>query len=211
MNKIKVTFILIVVGVLFSFIQEEKFKEVKNPEALLSKLKELASKTTTIQASFKEEKHLAFMDEPQEASGKMFYKKEDKMKWVQEKPFEYIILINGEVLKIKDNGKEKSFDESSKVASRINKFMMGLIQGDYQENKAYDSRFLESNSQYLIELTPKVKSLQKIYEKLELYFDKKDNRLQGIEFFETGGDLRSVKFYDQVYNGKIDDQVFLNL
>lgn len=211
MNKFKILLTFLTAVFISSFVAQDGFKEIKNPSAVLAKLQEVSKATKTISTDFTETKHIAVLTTPQIATGKMYYKQQDKMKWMQQKPFEYIILINGEQLRIKDNGKEKSFSEGGKIASRINKFMMGLIQGDYQDSRGYTSKFFESGDRYLVELTPTVKSLSKVYDKLELYFDKKEYRLHRIKFFEASGDLRDVEFHDQIYNGKIEESVFQNL
>lgn len=195
----------------FSFAQNEKYVPAEEPERILKELQNVSKATSSIEASFTETKHIAILTTPQVAKGKMYYKQENKMKWEQKTPFEYIILINGDQLRIKDNGKEKHFQDGGKIASKVNGFMMSLIQGEYQDNNAYDSEFLTSKNNYLVVLDPKVKSLSKVYDKLELYFSKQDLRLFRMEFYETGGDQRSVEFYDQKYNSTINESIFQNL
>ena len=184
-------FILLTI-IFFSFVSQNEFVVVDEPESILKQLKQVADKTNSIKAFYTEEKFISVLSNSQIAKGKFYYQKEDKMRWEQTVPYEYIILISGESLRIKDNGKEKQINQSNQVAVKINSFMMTLIQGDYQNNDQLSSRCLQSKDQYLIELTPTTKSLKKIYSKLNLYFSKEDKRLGVIEFFEEGGDKKIV-------------------
>lgn len=209
MKFIKSTVFMLMAFLAFSFVNEQKFTKVENPETLLKKLQQVSKETNNIQSDFTEKKYIAVLNEPQIAKGKMFYQKENKMKWQQNTPFEYIILINNNNLQIKDNG--KVYDKGSLISSKISGFMMGLIKGDYQDSKEYTTHFFQSGKQYKVELIPEVKQLSKVYSKMNLYFAKDTYRLQQIEFFEAGGDRREVDFYNQKYNQPIDKSVFEKL
>jgi len=196
---------------LVSFVSQNEFKVVSDSEGLLKELKKVADQTSTISSSYSEEKFISVLSNSQTTTGKFYYKNSDKMRWEQTDPFEYIILISGESLRIIENGKEKQISQSNKVAAKVNAFMMSLIQGNYQNSEQLDARCLESSNQYLIELTPTIKPLNKVYSKMNLYFSKLDYRLESIEFLEVGGDRKIVTFFDQVYNEKIEDQIFTTL
>ena len=184
------------------------YKSVSDPTTLLNKLKSVSNNTSTISADFVEEKHLAVLNLPQTSQGHFYYQKDDKMRWQQNSPSKFIFLMNGESLRIQDEGKEKDLGEGIKIASRINKFMMGLIQGDYQDDKKFMTECFESDSDYMIVLTPQNKTLKKMYSTLKLHFSKKDYRLQKISFFETNGDNKIVTFTNQEYNKTLKNELF---
>lgn len=203
--------LLLLTVVFFSFVSQNEFGLVENPERILKELKQVADKTNSIQAAYTEEKFISVLSNSQITKGNFYYQKEDKMRWEQTIPYEYIILISGETLRIKDNGKEKNISQSNQVAVKINAFMMSLIQGEYQDNKQLTSKCFESKDKYLIELTPTTKALKKVYSKLNLYFSKTDKRLGVIEFFEEGGDKKIVTFSNQEYNKTLDAKLFTTL
>lgn len=209
MKLFKLTVFLLVAFLTISFVNEEKFTKVENPATILKKLQEVSGNTNSIESDFTEKKYIAVLNEPQIATGKMFYQKENNMKWQQNTPFEYIILIKENDLQIKDNG--KVYDKGGLMASKVSGFMMGLIKGDYQESKEYKTQFFQSEKQYMVELIPEVKQLSKVYSKMKLYFTKENYRLVQIEFLEAGGDRRVVDFYNQKYNQTIDKSVFEKL
>ncbi len=207
----RILFVLTVFFMLTSFtVNNENFVKVKDKTKILNELKSVAGKTTTIQADFTEEKYLAAFKNPQISSGKFYYKATDKMRWEQQKPFEYIILINGKSLRIKENGKEKKIPANGRIALKINDFMLKIIKGDF-ENDDFETLCYQSNNRYKLELTPKTKQIRKIYTKFELFFSKKDKRLQQIIFFEANGNKKITTYSNQKYNENISDKIFNQL
>jgi len=201
MNK-KYTVVILFLALLSLAFAPSEYKLVSNPEVVLKKLKVSADKTYGIRADYTEEKFLAAFKNPQVSKGLFYYEKDNKMRWEQTTPYEYIILLNGKSLRIKDNGKEVKIPSSNRVALKVNEFMMKLIEGGYQNNKDLETTCYQSASKYLIELVPVTKPLSKTYAKLELYFSKKTTRLESIIFYETEGDKKVVTFTNQIYNPK---------
>lgn len=197
---------------LCSFSPSKKGYELSNnPKETLSKLKNSADKTNTIVADFTEEIYLAAFSKPQKSTGTFHYKTNDKMRWTQKLPFEYIIMINGESLRIKNNGKEQAKVGSKKMVRKINEFMLKMINGDYQDDKSMKTIVYESSTKYLLEMTPTAKPMNKIYTKFEMYFSKSNNRLESIIFFQPKGDKKITTFSNQKYNTTIENSIFTKL
>lgn len=189
----------------------QTFKPVSNPEKILNELKKISQSTNSIQADFQEEKYLAVLKEPEKSSGIFYYKKNDKMRWEQQTPFKYIILINGDKLRIQDAGKEKNVGSAGRMASQIKELMIGLVNGDFQENKAFKQTITESSDLYQITLIPINKRLKNVYQKINLTFLKSTLRLKELSFFEKGGDRNTMKFQNEKINQPIAESVFSGL
>ncbi len=102
-NKVgRVILLATIIGVCSSFFQTD-FKEVKNIASVLDPIKAVSLQTHTISANFTEEKQLAAFNKPQFAKGKFYYVEKDKMRWEQNTPFDYLILINGKQLTLREN------------------------------------------------------------------------------------------------------------
>jgi outer membrane lipoprotein-sorting protein len=193
------------------FLFAQEFKPAVNPDKILADLRKSSLATSSIQADFKEEKYLSFLKEPEKSTGVFYYKKEDKMRWEQQTPFKYVILINGEKLRVLDAGKEKNVGSAGKMAGQIKQVMLGLVNGDFQQNKAFMLACMESKDQYLIVLTPTNKRMKNVYAKINLAFSKSTLRLKELTFFEKGGDKSSMKFQNEKFNQPIAETVFTNL
>ncbi|NIJ55134.1 LolA family protein [Dyadobacter arcticus] len=210
MIKIKLEIILLFVF-LSLHLAAQSFKPVANPEKILAELRKTSQATTSIQASFSEEKHLAVLKDPKRSEGAFFYAKKDKMRWEQKEPVRYVILINGDELRIQEGGKEKNVGQARRMAAQIKELMIGLVNGDFQQNKAFSLSCLENDDEVMVVLTPVNRRLKNIYSKISMVFSRQSSRLKELSFFEKGGDKSIMKFQNEKFNQKINDGLFLNL
>lgn len=194
-------------GTLFA----QEFKPAANPDKILADLRKSSLATSSIQADFKEEKYLSFLKEPEKSSGVFYYKKEDQMRWEQQTPFKYIILINGEKIRVMDSGKEKNLGSAGKMAGQIKQVMLGLVNGDFQQSKAFTQVCMENADYYQVTLTPTNKRMRNVYARINLVFPKSSLRLKELTFFEKGGDKSIMKFQNEKFNQPIAETVFTNL
>jgi hypothetical protein len=59
-------------------LQAQSFKPAADTEKILADLRKTSQATTSIQASFSEEKYLSVLKEPEQSSGLFFYQKMTK-------------------------------------------------------------------------------------------------------------------------------------
>lgn len=189
----------------------QEFKPAANPEKVLADLRKSSQATNSIQADFKEEKFLSFLKEPEKSTGVFYFKKDDKMRWEQQTPFKYIILINGDKLRVIDGGKEKNVGAAGKMAGQIKQVMLGLVNGDFQQTKTFTQVCMENADSYLVQLTPTNKRMRNVYAKINLIFPKHTLRLKELTFFEKNGDKSIMKFQNEKVNQAIPETVFVNL
>ena len=189
----------------------QSYKPLAAPEAFLAQLRKTSQSTTSIQASFSEEKFLAVLKEPERSSGVFYYQQKDKMRWEQKSPVKYVILINGDKLRVQEAGKEKNVGQAGRMAAQIKELMIGLVNGDFQQNKAFTMSTFESDDHYMVVLTPANRRLKNIYSKISLVFSKSALRLKELSFFEKGGDKSIMKFQNDKFNQPINDSLFQNL
>ncbi len=194
-----------------SFAQAQSFKPVANPEKVLAELRKTSQATSSIQASFTEEKYLAVLKEPEKSSGQFYYQQKDKMRWEQRTPSKYIILINGDKLRIQEGSKEKNVGQAGRMAAQVKELMIGLVNGDFQQNKGFSSAVLEDGDHYQIVLTPVNRRLKNIYSKIAMNFSKSSLRLKELSFFEKGGDKSLMKFQQEKFNQPIAENLFKDL
>ena len=171
----------------------QELSPLTNTVDFISKLKEKSENTSSISADFKEEKYLSFLKEPQKSSGVFYYQAENKMRWEQKNPSEYIILINDDEIRLQEDGKEKNVNGAKRVTSKVKDLLLTLIKGDFYENKAFDAKYLQNSEVYIVVLDPQNKKLSNVFEKIELQFSKKDMNLNQLTFFEKE---RGQKHYD---------------
>jgi outer membrane lipoprotein-sorting protein len=208
---LKYKFVCWIVLLVHCNLKAQTFKAAADPAKIQAELKKSSQAANSIQADFKEEKYLAVLKEPQKSSGVFYYKKNDKMRWEQQLPFKYIILINGDKLRVQDSGKEKNVAGSGRMAMQIKELMIGLVNGDFQENKAFSQSFMESPELYQVILVPVNKRLKNVYSRITLVFPKNTLRLRELTFYEKGGDKSVMQFKNEKLNQPIAERVFSDL
>lgn len=209
MSKSFLTISFLILFTVNSFCQERT--KLEDPSTFKTKLLKQSKETKTIIADFTQEKHVSFMKEPQISSGKFYYEQHGKMRWEQKTPAEYVLLINEGEVRIKDAGKEKNIKGANKMMGKINKLMLGLINGEIFESTDFTSTYFTESNNYVIELTPKSKRLQSIFKTIELSFSNKTLRLKTLTFFEKSGDKSVMKFFNDNFNLSIKQSIFNTL
>ena len=204
--------LIIIFLILFSFstFAQEK-TPLKNPTELKKKLIKQSAETKSIVADFTQEKHLSFMKEPQISKGKFYYQQQDKMRWEQTTPSNYVVLFTNGKIRIKDKGKEKNIKGANKMMGKINELMLELINGKIFENKDFTSNYFSTKDNYIVELTPNNKKLKSIFNTIELTFSKKTTRLKTLTFFEKSGDKSVMKFFNDKFDTSIKQSIFNTL
>ena len=208
MNKFIGSFIVLLFS--FSGYAQEK-TPIKDPLVLKTKLKQQAKETTSIIADFTQEKHMSFMNKPQLSDGVFYFQQADKMRWEQNSPFNYVLLINQGRVRIKDNGKEKNLTGANKMMGKINELMIGLINGELIESKEFKTNYFTFGEFYVVELTPTNQRLKSVFNTIELTFSKNTTRLKQLTFFESSGDKSVMKFFNEKINQTIPKSIFLTL
>lgn len=209
MNKFRL--LLLVFFAAVGTASGQAFKNAANPEKVFGDLRKASQAVNSIQAAFTEEKFLSVLKEPEQSSGFFYYKKNDKMRWEQKLPVKYVILINGDRMRVQEAGREKNVGQAGRMAAQIKELMIGLVNGDFQQNKALSQSCLENSEHYMVVLTPVNRRLKNIYSKITLVFPKSTLHLKELSFFEKGGDKSVMKFQNEKFNQPIDDSLFLNL
>ncbi len=199
--------LLILFLTLSSVSYGQEYQPVKNEKALISDFKNSTVKINTLQASFVETKHIKVLKEAQKTTGVFYYKKDDKMRWEQISPESYIILIDDTSLKIKDGDKNRNL-KGSKIATQIRELLIGLVSGNFSEDKGFTKKYFENKDSFLIELFPTKRQVRNIYSKISLTFDKKSLYLLQLNFFESSGDTSEMKFSKHKVNLQLKDQIF---
>lgn len=184
---------------------------IKDPVFLKNKLIKQAKETSSIIANFTQEKQVSFMNKLQLSEGVFYYQQADKMRWEQNSPFDYVLLINEGKVRIKDNGKEKKITGANKMMGKINTLMIGLINGELLESKEFKTNYFTLGEFYVVELTPTNERLKAIFNTIELTFSIKTTRLKELTFFESSGDKSMMKFFNEKFNQPIQKSIFLIL
>lgn len=205
-------YLLLIAAIFFynnSFAQE--FKSMKDKEGFQKKMHAVASKTNTLQSDFIQIKHLDVLSEDIESNGKLFFKKDNNLRWEYTEPLKYLIVLRNGKVSINDEGKVSSYDLSgNKSFRKINEMITRSIQGDLMiDETEYQYQFKENGNLYLVELFPIEQKVQEFMKSIQVFFSKNDFSVQKIKMMEQSGDYTLMTFKNQKVNESISDKVFI--
>ncbi|MEN8121054.1 MAG: outer membrane lipoprotein carrier protein LolA [Bacteroidota bacterium] len=207
MKQFILLFLLIIS--LNSFSQE-KFYPVKSIKELEQKLNASSAKINTITSDFKQEKHLAFLNDIIITKGKFWFKKENKLRWEYTSPFKYMIVINNGKFIIKDEDKINEYDiNSNKAFQEVNNLIINSVRGTLLEDDKFEITAFKNSSTYLISLIPKDSEMRKVLNKIELYFDISDLNINKVKMIENEEDYTIISFINRKLNEDILANTFI--
>jgi len=206
-------YLLIILNIfsVIAFAQPSKsFNEVKDITSFKIKFAEASKAVNSIKCDFTQEKNLSVLSEKIKSKGVFMFKKQNMARMEYTSPFKYLLIINGDKVFIKDEQKSNSFSsKSNKMFENINKIMIDCVQGTALDNKNFSSAVYESNTQYLLELTPKIKAFKDFFKKINIYIDKKDYSVNKLDMIETSGDNTVLNFLNKQFNTSVTDANFI--
>ena len=204
-------FILLVAicSVFISKAQYPGYKEVADPSAFKKEFAAVSQKTNTVKSDFVQEKNLSMLSEKIVSKGKFWFKKENAVRMEYTSPFKYLMIINGSKIYIKDSQKENRMSaNSNKLFQSINKILMDCVKGTVFDNADFSVKLFESNDSYLAEMKPVNKDIKNLFQKINVYLDKKNYLVKKIEMYEPSGDNTIITYSNQELNTNLPDALF---
>ena len=168
-----------------------------------------SQKTTSIKSDFVQEKNLSLLADKIVSKGKFWFKKENMVRMEYTRPFQYLMIINGQNIYVKDSQKEnKISSKSNKLFQQINKIIIDCVKGEALESGDFNARVFEGKESYLVELSPVNKNLQTLFKNINVIAEKKNYEVTGIEMHEPSGDNTIIHFNNRQLNTTIPDALF---
>jgi outer membrane lipoprotein-sorting protein len=201
----------ILLSVVLCTTQQKDFTPVADIVAFKKKLSEELTKIKTIQSTFTQEKNLSMLQEKITSEGKFWFQASNKVRIEYEKPFRYVMIINGNEVIIRDGQKEtRSNSDSNKLFQQVNRILVDCVRGTILDNKDFKHQVFENDKRYLLRMTPVSKSLKQFFQTIDLTIDKNDATVVSIDMLEPGGDNTLMIFANKKINEKLDEQVFIH-
>ena len=168
-----------------------------------------SQKTNTIKSDFIQEKNLSLLAEKIVSKGKFWFRKENAVRMEYTQPFQYLMVINGSNIYIKDSQKENKLStRSNKLFQQINKIIIDCVNGRALQGGDFTVRIFEGGTTFLAELSPVDKNLRTFFSHINMIIEKKDYAVSRIEMHEPSGDDTSIQFVNRRFNTPLADALF---
>lgn len=208
--------LVIAATLLASFASMQAATPVSDVAGLKAKMQANAEKITSIQSDFTQEKYLSVMASSMKSSGKFYYQKDDKVKLEYQAPFKQDLVMNGNKLMMKTNGKPMIMDASSNpMMGELKKVITACMSGNIANmGDNYKMSYFVDGSNYLIEIVPVSADIKKYAEKVDLYLDSSDFTVVKMRMIEakkpnqSKNDYSDYTFTNKKKNAAIAESTF---
>lgn len=200
---------LLVVTTITARAQYKGYTAVPDLGSFKSGFTAKSAQVNSIRADFTQEKNLSLLAEKIVSKGKFWFRKETQVRMEYLHPFQYLMIINGKNIYIKDGQKENKVSaRSNKLFQKINQLTVDCVQGTVFTNPDFNVKAFENKSQYLVEMIPVTKDMQDFFSAILITVDRKDYSVSSINMIEKGGDNTLISFQNKEINQLIPDAVF---
>lgn len=149
----------------------------------------------SLTADFKQTKTMKMLGSSMVSTGKMCYASPDKLRWEYTTPYACTLVMNGQKVMFKRNGRKDVMDtQKNKMFREIGRVMLGSV--------------VVSSKQKQMEM-PLSKQLRALYKSVTLYFNHSTHLVERIVMIEKNGDKTEIELKNVTLNKNISADVFL--
>jgi outer membrane lipoprotein-sorting protein len=117
--------------------------------------------------------------------------------------------VNGERIRIIDEGKAKDFDASAnRMFLEISNVMTGMVNGTLLSSDQFSTTWFEAPGYYLARLVPAGTEMKDYLERIELKLNKTDYSVEELKMFEKSGDFTQITFLNKKLNESVPADIF---
>lgn len=173
-------------------------------------LKQKSDTTISLISKFVQEKNLEILNKKMISKGIFKFLKEDKIAFLYDFPFKYHMIINGDRLKIDNNGKNQLLDLKS---NPLMKEMKILIEASFlgklsQMGAGYRVTYLQVGSTTVVKIVPTKKAVHDLIKLITITFNRTTLDVIELRLEEGSNSVTKYLFYEPNYNTITNEQSF---
>jgi len=197
-----------IAAILFLLSPQQDEIPIKDRDAFVKKFDEVSESTTSISCEFVQSKYISISKEPLISTGQLYFE-DEKMRWEQKEPKDYLMVIKDEVLKIREDGeiKEHSLSEN-KYMKGLREIMVGSMTGNLLKSDQFETELMENSKHWIVNMVPRVKRVKKMFSHIKMKFNRSTYRMERVILTEPGGDYTTIEFKNAEFNKDIRDSLF---
>ena len=165
---------------------------------------------TSLQCDFVQTKQLKMLNDKMTSEGRMYYSQKDKLRWEYVKPYQYIFIMNGDRVLLKNRERSDVINTSqNKVFREIARIMMGSVVGDcLSDDRTFKTSITTAGGEWVATLLPQRKDMKQMFQKIILHFDQRQATVSRVELVEKNGDQTTIDLKNIRKNETIAPRTF---
>ena len=173
-------------------------------------LRKESANIKTIQASFVQKKFMKILTKPLISEGRFYYISPDSFRWEYLKPLRSVVIVyKGDTRRYTASGGKMIEDKSggAQAMKIVLSEVTGWISGKFDQNPSFTAT-LKEGTNTLITLTPVVKSMTGMIEKIEITISQKASTVKSVKIIENANAFTRIDFTNVEINKVISNSVF---
>lgn len=177
---------------------------------IIAEINKISSETKSIQCDFTQTKHLTILSEEMTSKGSMYFSQADKLRWEYKQPYQYIFILNGNEVTLRNNERTDVIDiQQNKLFREIARIMMNSIMGNcLSDTNSFRTGISENENEWIADLTPLKKEMKQMWSKMEIHFDRKSQCVSMVKMYEHNGDYTTITLHNVKKNREIAPDIF---
>lgn len=189
--------------------QEGSFSPLQHTQKLETQLRGYASDLRSLSADFTQVKEMKMLQDKITSNGRFFYKALEKIRIEYTSPFQYIMVLNGGRMLIRDGGKvQKINGGNSGVMQTVNRLLLDCMRGKPFDNPDFTVSAFQSAAHYKLLLVPDEPSVKTLFSRIEILLDKTALHVTRLTMVERNGDATRMSFKNSKRNALVSDALF---
>lgn len=180
---------------------------------VVAQIQKGAIQTTDLTASFIQESTSAYLEKPDIAKGKFYFKKPKKMRWDYETPDKQEVVTDGKTLWIyvEEDRQVYVYDAFPFLDSKLGLSFLSFLSGQANLEESFNISFVEEDcskdSHFVLKLVPKNPEVD--LKELFMWVSKKDFFVDKVRFCDFYGNRTLIILKDVTVNRNISDSKFV--
>lgn len=185
-------------------------KNTANAIFFWEKLEQATASVKSIQSDFKQVKHLSIFDDDIISTGKFDYLQANKISLNYIHPLPYLIVINGDKMKIVSDGKTNIMQsKDNKMMQEMGGMLTAAMTGDFSSLSGdYIMDYFDDSLNYLIVIKPNNETIKAYIVQIEIYLNKTDYSVDKLRITEPSDDYTDYIFTNKKFNALTDESIF---
>ena len=174
------------------------------------KIAAAAQAMTTLQCDFVQTKQLRMLNDKMMSEGRMYYSQSDKLRWEYVKPYQYIFILNGDHVLLKNKQRSDVIDvRQNGLFREMARIMMNsLVGSSLKDDRTFKTAIATEGSQWVATLTPLRKDMKQMFQRIVLHFDRRQTTVSRVELVEKSGDQTTIDLKNVRKNETVDPSLF---
>lgn len=200
----------IIIAVVMLFSITTSFAQNYTEAQVRQRINAAASRMNTMQCDFVQTKSLKMLKSRMVSHGRMLYSKPTKLRWEYTSPYNYIFILNGQTVWMKNTqGSSKIDVAQSKMFKEITRIMMSSVLGTcVSNNRDFAVSLKGQGNSWKAVLLPKKNPLKQMFKTITVYFDMQKSEVNGVKMIDKNGDATSIVLKNIVINKPVNAKSF---